>query len=127
MELLLREYDCRYLLGADSFRADLDELSRINSYLRAHRADPDWLVPPLPGNRVAGLRELPTTAADEKTLPEILRLDLRLGFMSCSEPAWDPGFGCYDILMLGRRDRLSRLYNGVVERIERSVAAGQPT
>jgi putative hemolysin len=126
MELLLREYDCKYLLGADSFRADIDELSRINSFLRKHRADPEWVVPPLAANRVAGLREVPTTPADEKTLPEILRLDLRLGFVSCSEPAWDPGFGCYDSLMLGRRDRLSRLYNGVVERIERATAGEIP-
>lgn len=125
MELLLREYDCQYLLGADSFRADPNEVGRVNSYLRTHRADPDWLVQPLEANRVPGLRDMPTTEADEKTLPEILRLDLRLGFLSCSPPAWDPGFGCYDILMLGRRDRLSRLYNAVVERIERQTSADE--
>lgn len=39
--------------------------------------------------------------------------------------AWDPGFGCYDLLMLGRRDQFSRLDNGVVERIERQLAAGR--
>jgi hypothetical protein len=35
---------------------------------------------------------------------------------------WDPGFGCYDLLMLDRRDRFTRLYTGVVERIERQAA-----
>ncbi len=122
MELLLREYDCRYLLGADSFRAELDELCRIDSYLRCYRSDPEWSLPPLEVNRVAGLRDVSVTDADERWLPEIIRMDLRLGFRACSPPAWDPGFGCYDVLMLGRRDRMSRLYTGVIERIERSLA-----
>lgn len=127
MELLLREYNCRYLLGADSFRADLETLSWIVSYVRAFGSDPDWFVQPLPANRVDGLREVPVTKSDERQLPEILRMDLRLGFRACSPPAWDPGFGCYDVMMLGRRDQFSRLYNGVVERIERQLASGRDT
>lgn len=124
MELLLREYDCRYLLGADSFRADADELNRVTSYVRAFGRDPEWRVEPWAANRVAGLRDVPVSRGDERTLPEIIRMDLRLGFRACGEPAWDPGFGCYDVLMLGRRDRFTRLYNGVVERIERHLAVG---
>ncbi len=127
MELLLREYNCRYLLGADSFRADPDTLSWIHSYVRTHAADPDWLVHPWEANRVTGLREVPADWATERDLPEIVRMDLRLGFRACSFPAWDPAFGCYDILMLGRRDRLSRFYNGVVERMERQFAAARPS
>ena len=122
MELLLRQYDCKYLLGADSFRADLDELCRVHSYVRRYKTDPEWFVEPWPANRVEGLRDVPVTPADERTLPEIVRMDVRLGFLACSPPVWDPGFGCYDILMLGRRDRFSRLYNGVVERIEKKLA-----
>jgi putative hemolysin len=72
---------------------------------------------------VTGLREVQVSAADERSLPEIVRMDLRLGFLACSPPVWDPGFECYDILMLGRRNRFSRLYNGVVERIEKKLAA----
>ena len=127
MEVLLREYNCRYLLGADSFRADLDTLSWVYSYVRAFGRDPDWFVQPWEANRVAGLRDVPVEEADARRLPEVVRMDLRLGFRACSPPAWDPGFGCYDLLMLGRRDRFSRLYNGVVERIERQLAAGRGT
>jgi putative hemolysin len=121
MELLLREYKCEYFLGADSFRADHDELCRIHSYIRAYGTDPEWAVQPWPANRVEGLREVPVSAADERSMPEILRMDLRLGFRACSPPVWDPGFRCYDVLMLGRRDRLTRAYNGIVERIERKA------
>jgi putative hemolysin len=130
MELLLRRYGCRYLMGADSFRVDLDELCRVYSYVRKYHPDPDWLVQPWDANRVAGLREVPVSPADERTLPEIVRMDVRLGFLACSPPVWDPGFGCYDIMMLGRRDRFSRVYEGIVRRIERLTAtggeAGQP-
>lgn len=125
MELLLRDYGCRYLLGADSFRADLDTICRIYSYVREYRMDPEWFVQPWEANRVAGLREVPVTPADEKLLPDIIRMDLRLGFLVCSPPVWDPGFGCYDLMMLGRRDRFTRLYNGVVDRIERQLAAAR--
>ncbi len=125
MELLLREYNCHYLLGADSFRADLPDIQRFYSYVRRYRMDPDWFVEPWPENRVAGLREVEVTPADERSLPEIVRMDLRLGFLACSPPVWDPGFGCYDLMMLGRRDRFSRLYTGVVERIERQIARAE--
>jgi putative hemolysin len=125
MELLLRQYDCRYLMGADSFRADHEELCRIHSYVQKYHADPDWSVQPWPANRVAGLREVPVSPADERTLPEILRMDVRLGFRACSPPVWDPGFRCYDIMMLGRRDRFSRVYEGIVRRIDRLTSTGQ--
>jgi putative hemolysin len=118
MDLLLREYNCQYLMGADSFRADLDAICRIHSFVRRFGTDPDWAVEPWEANRVAGLREVPVTPAAERSLPEIIRMDLRLGFLACGAPAWDPGFGCYDLLMLGRRDRFKRLYHGVIERIE---------
>ncbi len=123
MELLLREYGCRYLLGMDSFRADLDEVCRINSFVRQYRTDPEWVVPPWEANRVAGLRDVPVTPADERTLPEVVRMDMRMGFLVCGAPAWDPGFRCYDLPVLGRRDRFTRSYTGVVERIERHVRA----
>ncbi len=123
IELLRREYGCQYLLGMDSFRADLDTVCRIHSFVRRYRTDPDWAVRPWDANRVAGLGEVPVAPADERTLPEVVRMDLRLGFLACGEPAWDPGFGCYDLPVLGRRDRLTRLYTGVVERIERHVRA----
>lgn len=125
MELLLREYNCKYLLGADSFRGDQAELNRVYSYLKAYRTDPEWAVEPWPANRVDGLTEVPVSLSDERTLPEIVRMDLRLGFLACSPPVWDPGFGCYDVLMLGRRDRLTRAYTGVVHRLERMIAAGR--
>jgi putative hemolysin len=125
MELLLREYQCCYLLGADSFRADAETLDRIYSYVHTYKMDPQWWVHPWPANRVAGLQKVAVSPEDEKFLPDIIRMDFRLGFLACSEPVWDPGFGCYDILMLGRRDRFTPLYNRVVERIERQLAANQ--
>lgn len=125
MELLLREYQCCYLLGADSFRADVETLDRIYSYVHTYKMDPEWLVHPWPANRVAGLQQVAVSPDDEKFLPDIIRMDFRLGFLACSEPVWDPGFGCYDILMLGRRDRFTPLYNRVVERIERQLAANR--
>jgi putative hemolysin len=123
MEVLLREYGCQYLLGADSFRADFDTLCRIVSYLQQHHLDSEFTVEPLEANRIAGLHEVPVSPADEDLLPDIIRMDLRLGFRVCGPPAWDPGFGCFDILMLGRRDRFSRLYQRVVDRIERHLRA----
>ena len=127
MELLLREYGCRYLLGMDSFRADLDTVCRIHSFVRQYRTDPEWTVQPWDANRVAGLHEVPTAPADERTVPDVIRMDLRMGFLAGGAPAWDPGFGCYDLPMLGRRDRLTRSYTGIVERIERNVRAAQGT
>jgi putative hemolysin len=127
IDLLLREYNCQYLMGADSFRADLDEVCRIHSFVRRFGTDPDWTVEPWEANRVAGLREITVTRGEERSLPEIVRMDLRLGFRACGPPAWDPGFGCYDLLMLGRRDQFTRLYHGVVERIEgKRSGAGAP-
>jgi putative hemolysin len=125
MEILLRQYGCKYMLGADSFRAGADELCRIYSYVKQFKTDPEWYVLPWDANRVSGLAEVPVTAADERTLPEIVRMDLRLGFLACSPPVWDPGFGCYDLMMLGRRDRFTRLYNGMVERIEKKLPAAR--
>jgi putative hemolysin len=119
IDLLLREYGCRFLLGADSFRGDLATVCKVTSFVQRFCADPEIVVEPWPANRVAGLCPVPVTQADERTLPEVVRMDVRLGFRACGAPAWDPGFGCYDLLMLGRRERLSRLYNGVIERIER--------
>jgi putative hemolysin len=123
MDVLLREYGCRYLLGADSFRAALPDLCRIHSFVRRYHADPEWCVEPWAANRVPGLVEVPVGPADERALPDVVRMDLRLGFRSCGAPAWDPAFGCYDLLVLGRRDRFGRLYTGVVERIERKLCA----
>jgi putative hemolysin len=125
MELLLRQYRCRYLMGADSFRADLDELCRIHSYVRKYHADPERMVQPWQANRVEGLREVPVSPEDERSLPDIIRMDVRLGFLACSPPVWDPGFRCYDILMLGRRDRFTGTYEAIVRRIERQRARGQ--
>jgi putative hemolysin len=128
MELLLRAYDCRYLMGADSFRANRDTLSRVHSYLMKHHKDPEWFVMPWEANRAEELREVETTPSDEKLLPEIIRMDLKLGFKVCSPPALDAGFGCYDFMMLGRRDRFSPLYYRVLERMEKRVSAsGQLT
>ena len=121
MELLLREYHCRYMLGADSFRADLDTLSHINSFVRRYHLENEWSVEPWAANHVDGLRDVPVAPGDDRMLPEILRMDVRLGFRACSPPAWDPGFGCYDIMMLGRRDRFTRLYTALVDRIERAL------
>ena len=124
MELLLREYRCRYLLGADSFRADLETTCRIHSYVRQYHSDPDWTVEPWAANLIPGLQEVPITPADERVLPDLVRMDLRLGFLACGAPAWDPAFGCYDLLVLGRRDRLSPLYNRVVEPHRAAVPHG---
>src|SRR5579872_5231657 len=79
MEILLREYECCYLLGADSFRADLDSLCRINSYVQQFHSDPEWTVEPWEANRAIGLREVPVSRADERLMPDIIRMDLRLG------------------------------------------------
>jgi putative hemolysin len=122
MELLLREHQCHYFLGADSFRADdADTLNRIFSYVRQYGSDSECQVQPLPANQVAALRVVPVTADDEALLPSVIRTDLRLGFRSCGPPAWDPDFCCYDFLVLGRRDRMTRLYTSFVERIERQM------
>ena len=118
--LLLREHKCHYFLGADSFRADdIDTINKIYSYVRHFGSNNDWHVQPLPANQVAGLREVPVNAADEQLLPSIIRTDLRMGFRACGPPAWDPDFCCYDFLVLGQRDRMSRLYLAFIERIER--------
>jgi putative hemolysin len=118
MELLLREYGARYFLGAESFRADVDTLNVIHSYLRRHGTDSEWVVEPRPASRVPGLREVAVSEADERRLPGVIRADLRMGFRACGPPAWDPDFECYDVLMLGRRDRLGRAYERFIDRIE---------
>ena len=46
-----------------------------------------------------------------------------MGFLACSAPAWDADFGCYDVLMLGRRDRLTRTYAAFIDRIERNLTS----
>ena len=122
MELLLRERGAAYLLGAESFRVDRPEqLDVIHSYLRRFGTDPNWHALAQPNARVASLQIVPVTAADERCLPNILRMDLRMGFLACSSPAWDADFGCYDVLMLGRRDRLTRTYHAFIDRIERNL------
>ncbi len=125
MDRLLREADCDYFLGAESFTpADAHALNVIHSYIREYGMDDTWRVDPMPGCRVESLREVPVTPADERVLPPVVRLDLRLGFRSCSVPAWDPEFHCYDVLMLGRRDRFTPLYRAMVDRVERGAVAG---
>jgi putative hemolysin len=122
MELLLRRHGCHYFLGADSFRAgNIDLLNRIYAYVRGFASDPDWHVDPLPACQVAGLCEVPATKADEQLLPNLIRVDLQIGFRACGPPAWDPDFCCYDLLVLARRDRMSRRYNAFIERIERRL------
>lgn len=122
MELLLREYGSKYFLGAESFRVETpDELNVIHSYLWQHCRDPDWYVQPRPECRVDSLQIVPVTEADAKRLPSFVRADLRVGFLAASPPTWDPDFGCYDVLMLGRRDRLGRSYQRFLDRIERVV------
>ena len=122
MELLLRELGARYFLGSESFRADDPQrLNVIHSYLREFGADPDWFAPARPSAAIPGLSLVPVTAADERALPGIIRTDLRMGFRACGAPAWDADFGCCDVLMLGRRDRLSKLYAAFLDRIERNL------
>jgi putative hemolysin len=122
MELLLRETASKYFLGVDSFQADsADEISVIHSYVAKFGTDPGWRVTPQPGCEVAGLREVPVTDADERRLPPVIRTDLRLGFLGLGRPAWDPEFGSYDIVMLARRDRMTRLYQSFQDRIERGL------
>jgi len=122
MELLLRHYGADYFLGAESFRTNEPEnLNAIYSYVKKYGTDPEWFVQPLPASRVEGLREVPVTEDDERLLPGIIRTDLRMGFLACSPPGWDPEFRCYDLLMLGRRDRLTKLYHSFIDRIERKL------
>ncbi len=122
MELLLRERGARYFLGAESFRVEESpRLNVIHSYLRSFGADPDWFAPAHPAAAIPGLEIVPVSAADERTLPGIIRMDLRMGFLACSAPAWDADFGCYDLLMLGRHDRLTRTYAAFIDRIERNL------
>jgi len=122
MELLLRERGALYFLGAESFREPgAERLDQIHSYLREFGTDPDWFAPALPASAVPGLRVVPVSAADERVVPSIIRMDLRMGFLACSPPAWDPDFGSYDVLMLGRRDRLTRTYGAFIHRIERNL------
>ena len=122
MELLLRERGSRYFLGSESFRvAGPEPLNAIHSYLRQFGADPEWYTPAQPAAAVPGLTIVPVSQADERALPGIIRMDLRMGFLACSPPAWDADFGCYDVLMLGRRDRLTRTYAAFLDRIERNL------
>jgi putative hemolysin len=122
MELLLRQYKCRYFLGLDSFRTGTqDELIKIYSYVRKYGMDQELFVEPLPANRVRGLHEVPVAPADERRLPAVVRLDLRMGFRVCSPPTLDPEFGCYDLLVLARRERMTPLYQTYIDRIERHL------
>lgn len=122
MEMLLRQYKCRYFLGADSFWTEsADELNRVASYVLKFGMDPEFRVQPFPANRVPGVCEVPITRADERLLPAVVRLDLRAGFRVCSPPAWDPDFACYDFLVLARRERMGPLYHAFVDRIERKL------
>lgn len=122
MEVLLREHKCQYFLGAESFRADTPNvLNRIYSYVLSQGMDPDWHVEPTPACKVEGLVRVPVTPADERLLPAIVRMEIRMGFKPCSLPAWDPDFRSYDILFLGRRDRLNALYEAFMRRVERKL------
>jgi len=124
LELLLREYRCRYFLGTESFTpVDRADLNVIHSYLAKYGADPDFAVSATPVGFVAGLETVEVTEADGRRLSPVIRMDLHMGFRTCGPPAWDPDFGSYDVLMLGRRDRLTKVYENYVKRIERVMTA----
>lgn len=124
MELLLRESGCRYFLGAESIPPEgVEAVSVIHSYLVRFGSDPEIRIAPQPNCRVEGLREVPVTEADERRLPGVIRADLKAGFRACGAPAWDADFGCYDVPMLARRDRMSRTYERFLERVERAIPA----
>lgn len=121
MELLLREYQAEWFLGAESFRTTSpDSIHRIYSYLLEFGSDPDYHTPPRPGFAVEDLIRVPVTQDELQSLPGVIRMDLKMGFLACSPPAWDAGFGSYDVLMLGKRDRLTRSYHQFISRIERN-------
>jgi len=123
MELLRREYACDYFLGVESFQADnLDEINAIYSYLLQYGMDPEWRVEPQPPSRVAGLRKVSVEPSYEARLPSLIRADLRMGFLACSPPSWDPDFQSYDVLMLARYDQMTRVYQGFINRIERNLS-----
>jgi putative hemolysin len=122
IELVFRERGCKYFLGAESFHVeDANSLNTIYSYVLRHGMDPRWRVAPTPSSRIADLREVPVTKADERRLPTIIRSELRMGFKAISPPAWDPDFRSYDILFLGERARLSPLYDAYMNRVERQL------
>ena len=122
MELLLRERGALYFLGAESFRdPGAERLDKIHSFLLEFGTDPDWFAPAQPAAAVANLNPVPVSSSDERVVPSIIRMDLRMGFLACSPAAWDAEFGCYDVLMLGRRDRLTRIYGAFLDRIERNL------
>lgn len=128
MELLLRERHCQYFLGAESFQAaDAEALNTIYSYVARYAADPHWHVQPTPQCRVDGLHLVPVTAADERRMPTIIRSEMRMGFKAISPPAWDPEFRSYDILFLGQRNQLTKLYEGYMNRVERQLPPGPLT
>jgi putative hemolysin len=123
MELLLREHNCRYFMGADSFSVDNPEtLNLIYSYVRRYAMDPHWYVEPMPVSQVPGVHEVPITPEYERRLPPVIRMDLRLGFRACSPIAWDPEFRSYDILLIGQRDQLTPFYISLIDRIERKLS-----
>jgi len=124
MELLLREYGAKYFLGTESFTPkDLHDLSVIHAYLMKYGKDPEFTVQATPASYVAGLVDVEVTPEDVRRLSPVIRMDLHMGFRSCGPPAWDPEFRSYDVLMLGRRDRLTKVYENYIQRIERVVVA----
>jgi L-ornithine Nalpha-acyltransferase len=122
LEMMLRELGAKFFLGAESFLVDSPhELCLYQSYLNFYGNDAEFCCQPQPGCEVPGLTDVPVQEEDIRKLPPFIRTDLRMGFRAISPTTWDPEFGCYDVLMLGRRDRLSGGYKAFIERIERRV------
>jgi putative hemolysin len=122
LELVLKSEGYRYLLGCGSFSADTpDELNRIYSWSRRHAADPEFFCPVLPRCAVPELREVETSADDEKLLPPLIQHYLKLGSSLCSPPAWDPDFRTYDFLILFRRNQTSEYCAAFLSRMERQL------
>ncbi len=120
MDRLLRERNCRYFMGADSFSTSSpDTLNQIYSYVKRFATDSRWQIEPTPDCRVKGVREVPVSQEYERMLPTVIRMDFRLGFRAISPIAWDPEFCSYDILVLADRDHVSDFYRSVIERIDR--------
>ncbi len=107
--------NAKYLFGCGSIHSnDINDISRIYRYFKdKYLSDEKYRVYPLEKNRMKEL-DLNIPLEDEKKvfrmIPPILKGYIRVSAVCCGEPAWDPEFGCADLLIMLNAHNITKRY-----------------
>ncbi len=105
----------KFLFGCGSIHTNnIDDISKVFRYFKEkHYADEQYRVYPKKENILKELNpniDIDNAKQVFKLVPPILKGYIRVSAVCCGEPAWDPEFGCADLLLMLDTEKITKKY-----------------